>query len=139
MLFAINPSDGTPLYFQVVRHVKHLIATGRLGPGDELPTVRALAQQLVINPNTVVRAYRELEAAGLIFTRRGSGTYVAEKPVPYSDEERRRILAERLDGALVESRNLGFGLDEVVALLRERDRALRTQGKKQGEESHDGA
>jgi GntR family transcriptional regulator len=121
---SINQSEGTPLYLQLVRQLKHLIATGRLVPGDELPPVRVLAQQLVINPNTVVRAYRELEAAGLIYTRRGSGTYVSDRPVPYSDGERRRILSERLDTVVVESRNLGYPLDEVVKLLHERNRAL---------------
>lgn len=122
---SINQGEGTPIYVQLVRHVKHLIATGRLAPGEELPSVRALAQQLVINPNTVVHAYRQLEASGLITTRRGSGTYVADGPVPYSELERRRILSERLDGLIVESRNLGFGPEEVVSLLRERDRVLR--------------
>jgi GntR family transcriptional regulator len=110
---------------QLVRHIKHLIATGRLVPGDELPPVRVLAQQLVINPNTVVHSYRQLEASGLITTRRGSGTYVADRPVPYSDTERRRILSERVDGLIVESRNLGFVTGEVVDLVWERDRALR--------------
>jgi GntR family transcriptional regulator len=66
-----------------------------------------------------------LEASGLITTRRGSGTYVADRPVPYSEAERRRILSERLDGLIVESRNLGFGPEEVVDLLRERDGVLR--------------
>ena len=134
---SINQSDGTPLYLQLQRQLKHFIAAARLSPGDELPSVRALAQQLVINPNTVVRAYRELEAAGLIYTKRGSGTYVADRPVPYSDEERRRILSERLDGVVVESRNLGYTTEEAVALLRERDQALKIEGiraEKAGEE-----
>ena len=121
---SINQGEGTPIYFQLVRQIKHLVATRRLTPGDELPPVRVLAQQLVINPNTVVRAYRELEAAGLVYTKRGSGTYVADGPAPYSDAERRRIISERLDALVVESRNLGFPLEEVAGLLRERDRAL---------------
>jgi len=130
---SINQSEGTPLYLQIVRQLKYLIATGRLVPRDELPPVRVLAQQLVINPNTVVRAYRELEAAGLIYTRRGSGTYVSDRPVPYSDGERRRILSERLDTVVVESRNLGYSLNEVVNLLRERDRALRIGQQQDGQ------
>ncbi len=134
MLISINQSDGTPMYFQLVRQVKHLIATGRMGPGDELPSVRVLAQQLLVNPNTVVRAYRELEAAGLIFTKRGSGCYVAERPVPYSDAECRRILSERIDALVAESRNLGFKLERVIELLRERDRDLRIESKAEGNE-----
>lgn len=125
---SINQSEGTPIYFQLVRQLKHLIATGRLSTGDELPPVRVLAQQLVINPNTVVRAYRELESAGLIYTRRGSGTYVADGGMPYSDAECRRILSERLDALIVESRNLGYSLGKVVDLMKERDLALRVVG-----------
>lgn len=134
MLISINQSDGTPMYFQLVRQVKHLIATGRMGPGDELPSVRVLAQQLLVNPNTVVRAYRELESAGLIFTKRGSGCYVAERPVPYSDAECRRILSERIDALVAESRNLGFKLERVIELLRERDRDLRIEPRAEGNE-----
>jgi GntR family transcriptional regulator len=134
VLISINQSDGTPMYFQLVRQVKHLIATGRMGPGDELPSVRALAQQLLVNPNTVVRAYRELESAGLIFTKRGSGCYVAERPVPYSDAECRRILSERIDALVAESRNLGFKLERVIELLRERDRDLRIEPRAEGNE-----
>jgi len=124
---AINESEGTPLYLQLVRQLKHQIATGRLAPGDELPSVRVLAQQLVINPNTVVRAYRQLDEAGLIYTRRGSGTYVADRASPYSDAERRRILSARLDTVVVESRNLGYSMEQVVDLLRERDHVLRVE------------
>ena len=124
---SLNQSEGTPLYHQLLRQIKHLVATGRLAPGDELPPVRVLAQQLVINPNTVVRAYRELEAAGLVYSRQGSGTYVAEGAVPYSDAERERILSERLDMLVVESRNLGFTLERVIELLRQRDAALKVE------------
>jgi GntR family transcriptional regulator len=130
---SINQSEGTALYLQLVRQLRHLIATRRLAPGDELPPVRVLAQQLVINPNTVVRAYRELEAVGLIYTRRGAGTYVSDGPIPYSDGERRRILSERLDTVVVESRNLRYSLEEVVGLLRERDRALRIESGPDGQ------
>jgi len=137
---SINQGDGTPIYFQLVRQIKHLIATGRLGPGDELPPVRVLAQQLVINPNTVVRAYRELESAGLIYTRRGSGTYVGEGRVPYSDDECRRMLSERLDALIVESRNLGYSLEQIMELLKTRDRELRIvrKSRSQAEDMPDG-
>ncbi len=124
MLITINQSDGTPIYLQLVRQVKQLIATGRLGPGDELPTVRALAQDLVINPNTVARAYRELEAAGLVCPRRGAGTVVTERSDAWSAEEAERILAERLDGIIVEARTLGVPINRVVDMLREREQAL---------------
>ena len=136
----LNSGEGTPIYFQLVRQIKHLLAMGRLNPGEELPSVRALAQQLVINPNTVVRAYRELESAGLIYTRRGSGTYVSDGRLPYSDEECRRILSERLDALIVESRNLGYSLGQLLDLLKERDVKLQVAGEpaRRAEEKGDG-
>jgi GntR family transcriptional regulator len=115
----VSQTDGTPMYLQLVRQVKHLIATGRLEPEDDLPPVRVLAQQLVINPNTVVRAYRELEVAGLIYKRRGAGTYVAARGTPYTDVECRRMLGERADALVVEARNLGYTLDQVIEVVRE--------------------
>lgn len=120
----LNPNDGLPLYLQLVRQVKQLIATGRLEPGSELPAVRVLAQQLIINPNTVVRAYRELEVAGLIHKRRGAGTYVSDSKSTYSDAERVRLLTERADALLVEGRNLGFTYSEIIDVLATRQEAL---------------
>ena len=122
--FNLSQSDGVPLYLQLVRQIKQFIATGRLTAEDELPPVRVLAQQLLVNPQTVVRAYRELETMGLIYKRRGAGTYVSTKGTPYTDEECRRILSERARGLLVEARSLGFDLDQCVALLRECSAAL---------------
>ena len=121
----ISQGDGIPIYLQLVQQLKRLIAIGRLEPDSELPPVRVLAQQLVINPNTVVRAYRELEMAGLIYKRRGAGTYVSARGTPYARDECRRILSERADALLIEGRNLGFELDELIKLLRERDNELR--------------
>ncbi|MCC6698963.1 MAG: GntR family transcriptional regulator [Candidatus Hydrogenedentes bacterium] len=120
----INQGDGLPLYLQLVQQFKHLIATGRLKADTELPSVRALSEQLLVNPNTVVRAYRELEVAGLVYKKRGSGTFVSASGSPYTGEECRRILSQRADTLIVEGRNLGFGVDQLVDLLRERDRAL---------------
>jgi GntR family transcriptional regulator len=125
--FNLSQSDGVPLYLQLVRQIKQFIATGRLTAEDELPPVRVLAQQLVVNPQTIVRAYRELETMGLIYKRRGAGTYVSAKGTPYTDEECRRILSERAHGLLVEARSLGFDLDQCMGLLRECSAALDRQ------------
>ena len=122
---SLNPSDGLPLYLQLLQQIKYQIATGRLAPDTELPSVRQLAQQLVINPNTVVRAYRELETAGLIYKKRGAGTFVAERGTPYTDEECRRILTGRIEALLVEGRHLGYDAERLVELLRECDGAMR--------------
>ncbi|NUM53615.1 MAG: GntR family transcriptional regulator [Candidatus Hydrogenedentes bacterium] len=122
---SINQGDGVPLYLQLVQQIKHLIATGRLTPDSELPAVRVLAQQLLINPNTVVRAYRELELAGLLYKKRGEGTYVSSRGTPYTDDECRRILMQRIEALLVEGRHLGFNEDQIIELVRECEQNLR--------------
>jgi GntR family transcriptional regulator len=129
----VTQGDGLPLYLQLVQQIKHLIATGRLQPDTELPSVRALSEQLLVNPNTVVRAYRELETAGLIYKKRGAGTYVGAATTPYTDDECRRILSQRADTLIVEGRNLGYSVDRLVDLVRERDRDLNGQKMDAGE------
>ena len=121
----ISTSDGVPIYLQIVNQVKYLVASGRLAPGAELPPIRALAEQLLVNPNTVARAYRELELAGVVTKRRTAGTYVSDAGSPLARRERRRILTERVDALLAEARQMNVGLDEVIELLRERDEAMR--------------
>ena len=78
MVFRLNPSSGVPVYLQLMEQVKHGVETGALRPGDQLPTLRKLAEDLTVNPNTVVRAYRELQHAGVIELRHGSGAYIQE-------------------------------------------------------------
>jgi GntR family transcriptional regulator len=78
MIISVNPSSGTPIYLQLMEQIKHAIETGGLQAGEQLPTMRKLAVQLVINPNTVIRAYRELEGEGLVEIRHGSGAFVSQ-------------------------------------------------------------
>lgn len=78
MLFRPNPSSGVPIYLQLMEQVKHAIETGALRPGEQLPGIRPLAEELVINPNTVAKAYRELEHEGIVELRQGAGAFVAE-------------------------------------------------------------
>jgi GntR family transcriptional regulator len=120
----ISASDGVPIYQQIVNQVKYLVAAGRLEPGQELPPIRVLAEQLLINPNTVARAYRELESAGVVEKRRTAGTYVSEAGSPLARRERLKILTDRVDALLAESRQLGIGIDQVVELIRRRDQAM---------------
>jgi GntR family transcriptional regulator len=120
----LSPNDGVPIYLQIVQQVRYLVAAGRLVAGEELPPIRVLADQLRINPNTVARAYRELETAGVVTKRRTAGTYVSDAGSPLARRERLRILTERTDALLAEAYQLGFDLETVVALLRQRDQAL---------------
>ena len=120
----ISPHDGVPIYLQIVNQVKYLVASGRLAPGDELPAIRVLAERLVVNPNTVARAYRELEIAGVVEKRRTAGTYVSDAGSRLARRERLKIVVERIDALLAEARQLGIDTDEVVQLLRQRDEIL---------------
>ena len=130
MRIEIQPQDGMPIYRQISNQIKYLIASRQLKTGQELPGVRTLAEQLTVTPNTVVKAYDELEAEGLLEKRRGSGTYVSDTNSPLTRKEQRRILTQRIDAALTEANQLNFTLKEVVALLHDRHAALtRTQSK----------
>jgi GntR family transcriptional regulator len=122
----ITTSDGVPIYQQVVNQIKFLIASGRLNTGDELPPIRVLAGQLLINPNTVARAYRELEAAGIVEKRRTAGTYVSEQGSPLARRERVKILAERIDTLLAEAIHMGVSIDDVVKLVQQRHNAIQS-------------
>jgi GntR family transcriptional regulator len=125
MQLHVSPNDGVPIYLQIVNQVKYLVASGRLKPGEELPPIRVLAEKLLINPNTVARAYRELEVAGVVTKRRTAGTYVSDAGSPLARRERLRILAERADALLAEARQMNVTLEEIFDLLRERDEAMR--------------
>ena len=124
MQIHITANDGVPIYLQIVNQVKYLVSAGRLVPGEELPPIRVLAERLVVNPNTVARAYRELEAEGVVEKRRTAGTYVSGGAPRLQKRERVRILTERVDALLAESRQLDIGVDEVVELIRRRDEAM---------------
>lgn len=124
MHIEISLRDGVPIYRQIVNQVKYLIASGQLAAHEELPPIRTLAEQLLVTPNTIVKAYGQLEGEGLVYKRRGAGTYVAEQKSPLARREQKRILAERADSLLAEARQLKFSFEEVLALLQNRQEAL---------------
>ncbi len=133
MLLHISPAEGKAIYRQIVDQVKFLVAARRLSPGDELPTVRGLAQQLLINPNTVARAYRELETAGVLYKRQGAGTYVSDGGSPLAEREQQRVLKERVDALVVETLHMNYGLDELIGLIKARHKTLTTPDKEPSE------
>jgi len=120
----ISANDGVPIYLQIVNQVKYLVACGRLAPGEELPPIRALAEQLLVNPNTIARAYMELERDGIVAKRHGSGTYVSDAGSPLARKERMKILSERADALLAEAHHLNVDLDSVIDLLKQRRKLL---------------
>ena len=124
MQLYIATSDGVPIYLQIANQVKHLVASQRLAPGDEIPPIRVLAHQLLVNPNTVARAYLELERAGVVVKRHGSGTYVSDQGSPLARKERLKILAERVDALLTEARHLEVAPEDLLKLIMERQQTL---------------
>lgn len=113
MFINIDPSSGLPIYLQIAQQIKTAVAMGRLQPEDPLPSVRQLAVELAVNPNTVARAYLDLEIEGVIYKRQGAGTFVSRQGVEMSKGERRRVLNELLEKALVEGVNLGLSEREL--------------------------
>jgi GntR family transcriptional regulator len=112
MLLRPNPASGVPIYLQLMEQVKHGIETGALRPGDQLPGIRPLAEELVVNPNTVAKAYRELEHEGVIELRQGAGAFVTATARPVRAEEMRA--AQSIMGAAIEKlRQRGVADDEI--------------------------
>ena len=130
MQLRISIDSGVPIYQQVVEQVKRLVAGGRLKAGADVPPIRVLAEQLRINPNTVARAYLELQREGVIVTRQGSGTVVAESKPLMPRKEKLKILARTADVLLTDASHLGIPLDDVIDLVRERDDALHPEESK---------
>ncbi len=119
----IDNRSGVPFYRQIIEQIKFAIARDRLGPGDRLPTVRQLAVDLAVNPNTVVRAYRELEIEGMIETQQGSGTFVGSERPEIDALERRRMLDQILTDMLARASSYGLSVEDVLEGLRRRKEA----------------
>ena len=117
MLFRPNPSLGAPIYLQLMEQVKHAIETGALQPGDQLPGIRPLAEQLVMNPNTVAKAYRELEHEGVIDLRHGAGAFVADQPRARKVADALRTAQPIIAGAVEKLRARGLTDEEIRRLF----------------------
>lgn len=124
-MFELKRDRGNPVYLQIQNQLERRIASGTLSPGDALPSVRALAKQLRVNPNTVVRAYRELEFRGLVVTRHGEGTFVADDAETQSQPG--DLIAERAEQLVDEAKQLGLTKDQTVAAVKS---AWRKSGRK---------
>jgi len=116
---SIDPKSGVPLYRQIIESVKFAISRGDLAPGDKLPTVRQLAVELEVNPNTVIRAYREMEIEGVLDPQQGSGTFVTDRRPEVDALEKRRMLDQILTELIARASGYGFTLDEVLEGLRQ--------------------
>jgi len=124
--FRLDLRSGVPVYRQLIDQVLGAIASGALGPGDRLPTVRQVAVDLAINPNTVVRAYKELEIRGVLTTQQGTGTFISTNQTKPDEVERQRRLNQMVSEVVARAGAEGYTLEELIemlmALLAERPR-----------------
>ncbi len=116
--FRLDLQSGVPVYRQIIDQVRGGIASGSLAVGDQLPTVRQLAVDLSINPNTVVRAYRELELGGLLETHQGTGTFISAQKIKNGEQERARQLSQIAVDCIARAGAAGFTVDDVIEQLR---------------------
>jgi GntR family transcriptional regulator len=114
---SLDPCSGVPVYRQIIDQVTGGIASGALTPGDQLPTVRQLAVDLSINPNTVIRAYGELEIRGVLETEQGTGTFISQQKVRRDDAERQRSLNQLIGDFMARAGSAGFTVEELIEQL----------------------
>jgi GntR family transcriptional regulator len=117
ILLKPNAASGVPIYLQLMEQVKHAVETGALRPGEQLPSIRPLAEELVVNPNTVAKAYRELEHEGVIELRQGAGAFVSDKAPKKKDAERIRAAQTAVAGTIEKLRARGVTDDEIRRLF----------------------
>jgi GntR family transcriptional regulator len=108
-------ANGLPIYQQIIDQVKRLVVSGQMQPGDELPAIRVLAEQLLVNPNTVARAY-----LGIVSSRHGSGTFISETTSPLNRKELMKGVIERADALLVESHQLNLDIEDIIKIIQQR-------------------
>ena len=124
MLLQINFKSGMPVYLQIVDQIKAAAASGALQPGEALPSIRPIAEELRVNRNTVAKAYAELESLGVIETLPGKGCFLKENHSPLRKEVRRKMLVEEIDQAIVQAHHLQVPRDEFLELIHERMEVL---------------
>jgi GntR family transcriptional regulator len=117
--FRLDGHSGVPVYRQLIDQVQGAVASNVLTVGDQLPTVRQVAVDLTINPNTVLRAYREMEIRGLLDSQQGTGTFIADRKVEYSKDERERMLGQLVGEFVSRAGAAGFTLKQLMKALRE--------------------
>ena len=120
MLFQIDFKSGKPVYLQLVDQVRYAAASGALRPGESLPSIRPLAEELRVNRNTIAKAYTELESQGVIETVAGKGCFLKENHSPFTKPVRERLLVKEIDQAVVTSHHLQVDHETFLALVRDR-------------------
>jgi len=129
----ISFKSGKAVYLQVVDQIKAAAATGAVQPGEALPSIRPLAEELRINRNTIAKAYAELERQGVITTMAGKGCFVSANNSPYKKDVRRKLLTEVVDAAVIQAHHLQVDRDEFLKLVEDRLRRIEEQRERAGE------
>ncbi len=119
LTFNLDPKSGVPYYKQIIQQVQMAVADGRLKRGSQLPTVRGLAVDIQVNPNTVARAYNELEIRGIVNTQQGTGTFISDKKISLSQIEREQVLSRICKDFYTKLNSYGLSIDEAFEILRE--------------------
>jgi GntR family transcriptional regulator len=117
ILLKPNPSSGVPIYLQLMEQVRHAIETGALKPGEQLPSIRPLAEELVVNPNTVAKAYRELEHEGVLELRQGAGAFVSDRAPTKKDADKLRAAQAAVASTVEKLRARGVTDEEIRRLV----------------------
>jgi GntR family transcriptional regulator len=125
LVIRINPQSAEPIFEQIIYQVKWAVALGKMGQGDRLPSVRELAKELAVNPNTVIRAYEALEREGVVVRRQGAGCFLTGKKSTLNLRERQRQMGELIKRTLTEAFHLGFKADEIRKALEKGLKTLR--------------
>ena len=125
MYFTVDPAGGVAIYLQIVRQIKYAIAEQTLRPGQLLPSVRVLSQQLTVNPNTVARAFQELQADGIIETLRGRGVVVCKGAVDRCRKQRKTLIADRVADVLNEAISGGLDEDEIRGIVEQQLKSIK--------------
>lgn len=128
ILFRLDTKSGVPAYIQIAQQLKHALLVGTIQPGEQLPTVKEVVSQLAINPNTVFRAYHELEHEGLVVGRAGSGTFATDKPPKFSASAQQQ-LTDRLQEWIADAKTTGLDAETITLLMQE---ALHNDNPKEG-------
>ena len=115
--FSLDPSNGVPIYRQIIQQIEYAILSGRMQSGDRLPTIRSLAVELKTNPNTIAKAYGELEIRGILATQVGSGTYISDKKPAAEDEGLEEKIHELVGRFIRDMRDLGIEKRELARVL----------------------
>jgi GntR family transcriptional regulator len=117
--FSLDPANGVPIYRQIIQQIEHAILSERMKAGDRLPTIRSLAVELKINPNTIAKAYSELEIRGILVTQVGSGTYISNRKPDAADDARNRRIQEITGRFMQEMAELGAERKEILRLIQD--------------------